>query len=54
MNKEQFRLSTKESITDPKTIVNLMKILYEADIIGFFPLYIWKKGNPKKKLKKRK
>lgn len=46
MNKEQFKACTKNSATDPRTIVRLMKLIYESDISDFFHKNMWASGNP--------
>ncbi len=46
MNKEQFKAYTKNSVTDPRTIVRLMKLIYESDISDFFHKNMWASGNP--------
>lgn len=46
MNKDEFKEFAKGSVTDAKTIMKLMKALYEADITEFFPENIWENGNP--------
>lgn len=46
MNKEQFKAYTKNPVSDPRTIARLMKLIYESDIVDFFPKNMWPLGNP--------
>ena len=46
MNKDEFKNLADGHITDHKTIVTLMKLIYESDIENFFPRVAWTKGNP--------
>lgn len=46
INIQEFKTFAKEPLSEHKTIMNLMKIIYESDISDFFPINMWKNGNP--------
>ena len=47
MNKNEFRsFAEGTSLSDPKSIANLMKTIYESDIADSFPENMWAEENP--------
>lgn len=46
MNKNEFKSYAESPVSDPESIVNIMRIIYESDIADSFPKHIWISDNP--------